>query len=339
MSVRQLNYTGIVNQPNHLSFQAVSTSDQGTYVLKWENLALVDGCRLRVVIAHQSMESFVRACPEQWGADSTYTNDTDTFDIFPTLSFAGAYVMNAEFTLSLPNLNVTVPPAATSMFLTIAAGDAPGRVPGGLDQRLLGQTGTGPNGSFADTWNWQNQVATLPQATQDAATWNSQGTFRTVFSAGTGTITTGLCRLFTVTYFTTNSSAFDIPATNFEPYFGRDGKVFLASTDSLATQSQQSNAYRISQQGTWQPLCNYNQVPPAFELGSNRLGFGIYFGNPGAFNIFVQTKINGYVVTSSFPINVPDPSAQSNGAQKGRGSGLLAGTVGIVAAMLSSTFL
>ncbi|KAJ3168522.1 hypothetical protein HDU88_001412 [Geranomyces variabilis] len=324
-SARQLNYTGIVNQPSMLAFQAISKSDDATYVLKWNQLAVVDGCRMRIDIAHQSMGAFVRACPEQFPSVA-YNNDSEVFAVYPTLPFAGTYVINVAFTLDIPGLNVTVRPSQTTVFLSVAAGDAPAAVNTALDQRVLGQQQATAN-AYTEMWVAQNQVATLPQANQDPAAWNTDGTFRVVLNPGSGKLKTGLCRLFTVSYYNTNASAVDVPAgrgtATFQPYFGTDGQVFLTSSGVLQAVSTQTQAFRISDNANapkWQPLCGYDQAPPAFENTTSRLAFGLYFTTTGTFNIFVQTRIGGYLVTSSHVISVPNPVDDAGNAAVGGGS-------------------
>ncbi|TPX54224.1 hypothetical protein PhCBS80983_g06005 [Powellomyces hirtus] len=315
MSVRQLNYTGVVNQPNMMAFQAISASDDATYELNWGQLSEVDGCKMRVVIAHQSMGMFVRACPEQFPVNS-YSNDSNVFAVYPTLPFAGTYIVNVQFTLYIPNINVTIQPAQSTMFFEVQMGEAPAPVNRGRDQRLLGQP-AGANGSYVEPWVWQKQVATLPGADQDPATWQTNGTFRVMFNPGAGTIKTGLCRLFTVTYYVTNASSVDVPTNGFSPYYGRDGHVFLTSAGSLSGISAQSPAFRISDAVNapkWQPYCSYNQKPPPFEPASPKLAFGLYFVNHGSFNVFIQTQINGYIVTSSHAIDIPNPQDDISGA-------------------------
>ncbi|KAJ3163632.1 hypothetical protein HDU86_000215 [Geranomyces michiganensis] len=283
---------------------------------------------MRVDIAHQSMGAFVRACPEQFPS-VTYTNDSETFAIYPTLPYAGTYVVNVAFTLHIPGVNATIQASQTTMFLSVTAGTAPQQqVDLGLDQRVLGQQQPSPN-AYTEAWTAQNQAATLPQANQDPATWNTDGTFRVVLNPGSGAVKTGLCRLFTVSYYNTNASAVDIPSGRgtavFQPYFGAAGHVFLTPSGVLQPRSMQTSAVRISDNANapkWQPLCAYDQTPPAFENSTSRLAFGLYFVTSGTYNVFVQTRIGGYLVTSSHAVNVPDPQDDAgNGAVHGVGGG------------------
>ncbi|KAI8825025.1 uncharacterized protein EV422DRAFT_517162 [Fimicolochytrium jonesii] len=316
LSVRQLNFTGTTSGPSPLSFQVISTSKEGTYVLKWENLAVIDGCRLHLSVAHQSMGTFFHACPEDFKQDR-YTNDSDTMYIYPTLPYAGIYTINARFTIFVPAAaNITLQPSQTTLYVKVDQGDQAPPQLSLIDQRTLGQA-LGPNDSFIEPWVYQRQVASLPAPDHNPAQWPTNQTFRAVFGTTSGAITTNYCKLFTVLYYTTNSSAFDIPTNNFQKYLGRDAHILLVGTSGSTRNSQSSYGYRVSESQKWQPFCTVTQAPPPFELTSPKIGFGLYFPDPGTYNVFVQTKINGFLVTSSFPIKVQDPLDVAAGARKG----------------------
>ncbi|KND01642.1 uncharacterized protein SPPG_03438 [Spizellomyces punctatus DAOM BR117] len=302
LTVKQLNFTGVVGQQNQLLFQAMSDD----YALKWENLKEVYGCRLRFVIAHQSFNTLIRQCPEEFGK---IANDSDTFAIYPTLPFAGAYAISAQFTFLVPNmtLNVSMQPTESTLYVTVPSGNAAIPPPKSIDQRVTGVI-PGPNDTLPDPWIYQDHAVQVPGPNDniDPKSWVTNGTFRVVLSSPqSGSIKISYCRPFTAKYYVTNSTGHDIATSGFQKFHGQDALITLVRGDDF-TRSQQLLGYRQGDGVKWQPVCSVNQDPPAFDRTSNTIGFGLYFFKGGQYNVFVQTKINGYIVTSSFPLKVSD---------------------------------
>ncbi|KAI9100981.1 hypothetical protein DFS34DRAFT_450264 [Phlyctochytrium arcticum] len=378
MQVKALNTTGVAGQANPLRFEVYSDK----YKLKWENLKEVDGCRLVFVIVHQSFNSLIRQCPEDF---ANIRSQDDVFTIYPKLPFAGSYVISAKFTINMPNvtlpalppplppLNVTDPiggsnatnstneagnstePASppdnsttqiavpteakqTSMFLVVNDGPRGDPPPVATERFLHGDVPTGPD-LLSEPWIYSDHAVKLPSLEEpaDVNYWSDNGTFRVALSAvGGGKIKLNYCRPFMIEFSTINSTGFISPAYNFAKFKNQDAHIMSFRADEMAD-ALQGIGYRVGEDSKFQPICSSQQEIPTFENTSNRIGFGVYFGKGGVYQVMIQAKINGYIVTAGFPVKVSNEEQTWNTGSRPCTSGWSV-LLTIVAAIVFATF-
>ncbi|KAI8995082.1 hypothetical protein BC832DRAFT_361127 [Gaertneriomyces semiglobifer] len=278
----------------------------------------VGGRRFHVAIVHQTFGTISRVSPEDFYAPDP--EDT-TFTVHVTLPYAGVYVMHAHFTIHVENLsvNITIQPAESSMYIEAKDGPRGDPVPLKWEQLVTGQI-PGANDKLAEPWVYAEREVQIDTSTASPPSgWNRDGTFFVTMSAGSGPIKPELCRTFTLSYFTVDETGNAVEATQFTKLWGADAQIDVFRHD-FRYAGRHSVGYRLPSNNTWQATC----APPEdlTKLATNgtlshKIGFGIYFFEPGKYQALIQTIVNGYVVTNSYFIEVKHPVelAQSGDAR------------------------
>ncbi|KAJ3182879.1 hypothetical protein HDU85_002482 [Gaertneriomyces sp. JEL0708] len=312
LSIVQLNYTGYADgSANVLSFQAKSDE----YFLTYKMLSYVAGRKFHVAIVHQSFSSIARVSPEDFYVPN---EDDDIFSVSVKFPYAGVYVMQAHFTVHVDNLpaNITLRPIESTMYLEVQNGQRLDPPPRDHSQIVTGMV-PGSSDSLAEPWIYPERVVSLPKEGEESSSWDTGGTFYTSLSPGSGPIKLELCRTFIIEYYTVDSTGNTSKVEQFEKLWDADAQVDVFRHDFLYP-STHTMGYRLASNDTWKSTCLPREDAPVASPNNtrtNKIGFGFYFAKPGMYQAFIQAKLNGYVVTNSYSIEVKDPSDLRGSAQ------------------------